>query len=343
MAYAYTSSSLSRRRVHFSDNCLTFAPITTVANLRTPSPTHSDSSAQSGEDDPPTPPPLQYVPSPYPFTHAALLTSPASSSGQGISLSPPPQFPTPMPLGMGLPVPTPSPPHTHPHHQQGAKASQMMNVHYLIAYFPHSASPLQYNLLHPPQNSLLPYQPHQPHQLELDQPATEPPLTQMFITCPFLPEKWQILVVPGAGRTSVGGMEGIFSPASTVYSPLYGSSDEIPGQTQGYISILDVLYALYTSLRVIIHPSEYESLTCTSTPTSTAPSSSYFSKESVNAAFWARLSQIDNPTKREEQRRRGVRRIDFLGDRTKFLGLSGTLKGNVWELEVVEAGNSSKR
>ena len=342
----------TKRRVHFSDNCLTFGPVTTTT-LRTPSPTHSDSQSGSDESDPPTPQTvplaMQYVPSPYPFASAALLTSPASP-GQALSLFSPSQYPTPINppghLSMGFPTPTPSPPHTHPlahhhhhhhhhHHQQHVAKPAQMNVHYLIAYSPHSISPLPYNVLHPPQSSfLLPQQ--QQQQFELDQPATEPPLAQMVIKCPLLPDKWQILVVPGGPPTSASGMEGISSPASTVYSPLHGGSpDEITGQTRGYISVRDVLYSLYTSLRVILHPSEYESLTTTTS----SNSSPCFLKESVNAAFWARLSQIDNPTKREEQRRRGVRRIDFLGGRTRFMGLSGTLNGNVWELEVGDADN----
>jgi len=187
-----------------------------------------------------------------------------------------------------------------------------MNIHYLLAYSPFSTSPLSYNVIHPPPADLL------------EEPATNPPLAQMVITFPLLPVAWQIMVVPGMAPASFNGIDGIFSPA-TVHSALHGSPDQ--SHSRGYITILDVLYGVYASLRTILHPSEYHSLV------STPP----FSEDAVTAAFWARLAQIEDPNKKEEQRRRGIRRIDFLGNRTRFLGLAGTLKGDVWELGLGHA------
>ncbi|KAK2461330.1 hypothetical protein APHAL10511_006857 [Amanita phalloides] len=303
-----------QRRVHFSDDCLTFA---TIIPNRTPSPSHSDSA--SDESDPPTPPNVQYMPTPYPFAAAALLTSPPSSQGSSPS---PSQFSAPMPptqFTIGIPTPTPSPPNSYHLPIAAKQQPQQMNVHFLLAYSPYASSPLNYNLLNPPPPDLL------------EEPATNPPLPQMLITCPFLPGGWQIRVTPGPVPTSLNGTDGLFSPATTVYSPLLqGSSDEIP-PSRGYVTVLDVFYALYISLRTVLRQPEYQSLVA-------LPS---YSKETVNAAFWARLAQIEDPVKKEEQRCRGVRRVDFLGGRTRFLGLAGTLKEDVWELELghVEAEN----
>ncbi|KAF8716718.1 hypothetical protein AX14_012225 [Amanita brunnescens Koide BX004] len=293
------------RRVHFAENCISFAPIT---SHRTPSPTLSDSSFQS-ESDPPTPPlAAQYIPSPYPFGSTALFTSPASSTG--LSLSPPSVPHTH--LTIGLPTPTPSPPNSVSYATK-APASTSMNIHYLLAYSPFSMSPLNYNILQPPPPDLL------------DEPATNPPLAQMVITFPLLPAAWEIKIVPGMAPTSLNATDGFFSPAANAHAALHGSPEQSP--SRGYITILDVLYGLHTSLRTILHPSEYHSIV------SIPP----FSEDAVTAAFWARLALIEDPNKKEEQRRRGIRRVDFLGARTRFLGLAGTLKGDVWELGLGHA------
>jgi hypothetical protein len=294
------------RRVHFAQDCITFAPIT---SHRTPSPTHSDASFQS-ESDPPTPPvAVQYIPSPYPFGSTALYTSPTPSTGLSLS----PHSVPPTHLTTGLPTPTPSPPNSMLSYSTKTPAPTNMNIHYLLAYSPFSMSPLSHNVVHPPPPDLL------------DEPATNPPLAQMVITFPLLPAAWEIKIVPGMAPTSLSGMDGFFSPATNVHTALHGSPEQNP--SRGYITILDVLYGLYTSLRTILHPAEYHSLV------STPP----FSEDAVTAAFWARLAQIEDPNKKEEQRRRGIRRVDFLGNRTRFLGLAGTLKGDVWELGLGHA------
>ncbi|KAM6501598.1 hypothetical protein JOM56_001575 [Amanita muscaria] len=245
------------KRVHFSENCLTFAPITTI-HVRTPSPTddsdHSASSSSSSPD-PPTPPPMQYVPSPYPFAQAALISTP------------------------------------------GMMLAQQMNVHHLLAFSPSSISILLYNVLNPPNIQNLAKNCQRPI-YELEELATNPSLSQMTITSPML---------------------GMMSPDA------FGSPTG--GAGTGYITVLDVLLALYTSLRMIVHPSEYKTLT-------RSPVSPTHTEESVTSAFWARIASVQDPKKREEQRRKGVRRIDFLGSDTKFLGLTGTLKNDEWELEL---------
>jgi len=127
----------------------------------------------------------------------------------------------------------------------------------------------------------------------------------------------------------------MFSPASTTgaFSPAPGTSPSESGAGAGagagYVTVFDVLLALYTSLRTIVHPTEYERLTrALRVPT--------HAKDSVTSAFWARLGHISDPKKKEEQKRKGVRRIDFAGRNTTLLGLTGTLKSDVWELELGE-------
>jgi hypothetical protein len=213
-----------------------------------------------------------------------------------------------------------------------------MNVHHLLAFSPSSISPLLYNLVTAPSAQHLSRQAQRPI-YELNEPATNPPLPQMIIvssSSSVLPEQWQIKVLPASQRTDLSGM---FSPASSTagaFSPSLGSTTGSSpesggfGAGAGYVTVFDVLLALYSSLRTIVHPSEYERLT-------RAPRVPSHAKDSVTSAFWARLGHVGGDAKKkEEQKRKGVRRIDFAGRSTTFLGLTGTLKSEVWELELGE-------
>jgi hypothetical protein len=55
----------------------------------------------------------------------------------------------------------------------------------------------------------------------------------------------------------------------------------------------------------------------------------------VNAAYYHRCGRIEDLDFRQLEESKGVKRVDFLMDRNRFLGLSGTLKGpDIWELNV---------
>jgi hypothetical protein len=55
----------------------------------------------------------------------------------------------------------------------------------------------------------------------------------------------------------------------------------------------------------------------------------------VDKAYYRRCGCIEDPDSRQLEESKGVKRVDFLMGRNRFLGLSGTLKGpDIWELNV---------
>ena len=95
-----------------------------------------------------------------------------------------------------------------------------------------------------------------------------------------------------------------------------------------YVSVRDVVHALYRGLRMAVHPLEYEALPSMETITN------------VNEAYFSRCNSIVEKKARQEEQAKGVKRVDFLMDRNRFLGLSKksstSRKGGsmVWELNV---------
>jgi hypothetical protein len=89
-----------------------------------------------------------------------------------------------------------------------------------------------------------------------------------------------------------------------------------------YVSVSDVFNSLYSGLRKAVHPVEYEAL----------PSSHALY---VNQAYFDRCNFIPDDYARMEEQKKGVKRIDFLLGRNRFLGLSSR-KGDsaIWELNV---------
>ncbi|KAF6745527.1 hypothetical protein DFP72DRAFT_49804 [Ephemerocybe angulata] len=88
-----------------------------------------------------------------------------------------------------------------------------------------------------------------------------------------------------------------------------------------YVSVDDVVTTIYKELRLPVHHIEYQGL---------GPD-----KYAVDAAYFARLSRIENQQQRDQEASKGVKRVDFLRGRNRFLGLCVTPRGNdVWELNV---------
>lgn len=87
-----------------------------------------------------------------------------------------------------------------------------------------------------------------------------------------------------------------------------------------------MLYALYRGLRIAVHPVEYKAL-----PSSEAVAN-------VNEAYYSRCNSILEAQARQEEQSKGIKRVDFLIGRTRFLGLSKKSRrrddGLVWELNV---------
>ncbi|KAF9529817.1 hypothetical protein CPB83DRAFT_764334 [Crepidotus variabilis] len=97
-------------------------------------------------------------------------------------------------------------------------------------------------------------------------------------------------------------------------------SDHEPG---AFVSVNDVLVSLYRELRLAIHPLEYAEL----------PEGEV--RSSVDAAYYARCGRIRDTQIRMLEEKKGIKKIDLLMGRSRFLGLSGThTSPDVWELNL---------
>lgn len=86
------------------------------------------------------------------------------------------------------------------------------------------------------------------------------------------------------------------------------------------MSVSDVLHTLHSDLRLCAHPTEYSGL-------------SEAEAREVDMTYFARCRRAGVDEQRQLEK--GIRKIDFLMDKTRFLGLSATLQGpDVWELNI---------
>lgn len=212
-----------------------------------------------------------------------------SESPLPISLSPVPNTPSPAYSQSSLPSttgpftpPTPNVP-LPPHAFSPVKKNPV------VPHLPASpAPPSLHDLLANPQGAHLDiaFPPHPDrlriHHSHLSMAATHPPAKVMKIVAPGLP--WSIIVEPIA--TS---------------SP--------------FVTVLDVLHALYTSLHKPIKQAEFD-----------AVSQSY--RDLISKTWHHRLDKIPFPSDVKAERSRGVRRMDFLLGKTcikrlKYLSISG--------------------
>ncbi|TFY63875.1 hypothetical protein EVJ58_g2983 [Rhodofomes roseus] len=132
----------------------------------------------------------------------------------------------------------------------------------------------------------------------LAEPATHPGLPSLTIICDMLP--WSITITPS--RTH-------------------------------FVSVGDVLHALYRMLRLAVTETEVGVL-----PPDT--------RVRVHSAFHARHKMLPDARSRAEEKQKGVKRVDFLMDLRRFAGLSivmsgaalnGKGLGEVWALQLAMA------
>ena len=99
-----------------------------------------------------------------------------------------------------------------------------------------------------------------------------------------------------------------------------------------YVTVWDVLHTLYRTLRLGVTDYELDAL---------EPAL----RERVHKAFVARYRRRAHPRDREAEKAKYVKRVDFLCDRTNFLGLAPVPSGNpakglapgmVWALHVAK-------
>jgi hypothetical protein len=129
----------------------------------------------------------------------------------------------------------------------------------------------------------------------LAEPATYPPLASMELTVKGFP--WSIRVLPYSQKPSA------------------------------YVTVADVFHALSRSLRTAVTSEEYSTLLRSSR-----------AQQEVNEAFerrYRRLAMTGNEEAYRVEKLKGVKRVDFLGTRTRWMGLSWTSAGpDVWEVNV---------
>ncbi|KAJ6554593.1 hypothetical protein B0H19DRAFT_948682 [Mycena capillaripes] len=113
-------------------------------------------------------------------------------------------------------------------------------------------------------------------------------------------------------------------PALTVLCPHISWPIAVaPSQPAGFVSVLDVFMSVHTSLRLCVGRSEYDTL-----PSGDA-------RRRVDDAYFTRCRLVADVEERRIEALKGVKRVDFLAGKTRFLGLSGPVEGaHVWELNL---------
>lgn len=221
-----------------------------------------------------------------------------SESPLPISLSPVPLTPSPAYSQSSLPStagpftpPTPNvllPPHAFSPIKKSPVVPHHTSPRFVSAP-PTATPPSLHDLLANPQDARLDiaFPPHPDllhiHHSHLSMAATHPPAKVMRIVATGLP--WSITVEP-----------------TTTSSP--------------FVTILDVLHALYTSLHKPIKQAEFD-----------AVSKSF--RDSISSAWHHRLDKIPFPSDAKAERARGVRRVDFLLGKTcvkrlRYVSISGS-------------------
>ncbi len=120
----------------------------------------------------------------------------------------------------------------------------------------------------------------------LSEPATSPPMQSMTLISPHLP--WRIPVI---------------------------------ARNRSFVSVMDIIDAIYHCLRMQVGEPEYKLL-----PTRK-------DQERASAAYRQRYKRYRDPRTYDEERRHGLRRLDFLMGHSKFRGLSRTDSGpSTWFL-----------
>ena len=95
------------------------------------------------------------------------------------------------------------------------------------------------------------------------------------------------------------------------------------GKPGAFITVSDVLRGIYHSLRLNVTPAEFKNLPSTE------------AQHRVNEAYRRRYKRITDARVYAEEKGKGLKRVDFLVDKHRFMGLVSTQRGpTVWELSV---------
>ena len=113
-------------------------------------------------------------------------------------------------------------------------------------------------------------------------------------------------------------------PSLTIVCPLLPWRINVKARQQnGYVTVADVMDGLYRALRLNSTEAEFSLLP------------SHDLKQKVNEAYKQRYRRASDVTEYEHEKTQGLRRVDFLGGKNTFMGLSSTGEGpGVWQLNV---------
>ncbi|KAK0220616.1 hypothetical protein IW262DRAFT_1272420 [Armillaria fumosa] len=168
------------------------------------------------------------------------------------------------------------------------KARVLPQVHSLLTVAKPPA--INYDLVNHPSTVTTSYSTLSSRPNSLSEPAISPPVSHLTLTSPHLP--WRISVRPLLNGT--------------------------------YVTVSDVLFAMYNGLRENISPAEFYGL----------PSKTEVRR--VTEAYEQRYKRIKSRSGSYEEKKAGVKRIDFFMGRTRFAGLSPSTKGHdVWVMNIL--------
>jgi len=106
----------------------------------------------------------------------------------------------------------------------------------------------------------------------------------------------------------------------TIISPRFPWAITVSPSTYHYVSVIDVLDGIYRALRVGVTSHEFH-----------APPTD---RGRVSQAYEARCRRIRSQREHQQEKSRGVRRVDFLMEHTKFRGLSPAPGTDAWVLNT---------
>lgn len=95
------------------------------------------------------------------------------------------------------------------------------------------------------------------------------------------------------------------------------------GKPDACVTIRDVIMGIYSMLRIGASPNDFAGITESE------------ERKSIEDAFRHRYERLSDPRRMAEEFEKGLKRVDFLRERHRFLGLSSTAEGpDVWEMHV---------
>ncbi|KAF7348968.1 hypothetical protein MVEN_01417700 [Mycena venus] len=128
------------------------------------------------------------------------------------------------------------------------------------------------------------------------------------------------------GLSSAGFLEPAVYPPElsiTLTTPHLPWSIVVPASNRRYVTVGDVLNAVYSALRVNVTPAEYSAL------------GTQKLKGQATAAYRRRYERLRGHRGYTQEKQQGMKRVDFLMGYNKFQGISPTSRSsNVWQLNI---------